>query len=241
MTRRKKEDPAGTAVGEAGGDETLEAFVARLHDEGVEAGRQEAERVVREARREAKEIVRSARSEAESLVAAAKERVAEEEARARAELELAARDAVLELRAALTETLSTILARRVSAELSDAAVVERLLEEVVRAYAKGDAARRPTAIRVSQGLAKEVGRWWRSELSEALRGETTVAVNPVLEAGFEYRIDGGTVEVSIDATVSKIMELMRPRLAEIVADGTAELGESSEPVLASAGSGDRRD
>lgn len=214
----------------------MEAFVARLHDEGVEAGRQEAERVLREARREAAEIVERAGSEADALVAAAKARVAEEEERGRAELKLAARDAVLELRAALTETLSTILAESVSRELSDAEVVERLLREVMGAYARADADRRPVDIRVPGALARDVTRWWKSELSAVLRGEASVEVNPVLEAGFEYRIDGGTVEMSVEATVAKVMELMRPRLREIVGDSAAGLeAASGEALVGSAG------
>ncbi len=224
---------SGQKQGEIRGEgaaETVEAFVARLHDEGVAAGRQEAERLLREARREAGEIEGRAKAEAESLIEAATSRVEEEKARARAELELAARDAVLELREALTETLSRILARAAERELGDEAVVVRLLEAVVKAYARADAERRPDEIRVPRPLMDAVESWWLGELSEALRVGGTLRVSPVLEAGFEYRIDGGTVEVSVEATVAKLMELVRPRLRQIVADGAAA-GSGGVPAL----------
>lgn len=228
--------PDDAPAPDARAGDTLESFVAQLHDEGVAAGRREAERLVREAREQASEIVARARAEADAILAEAVEREEAAAARARADLELAARDAVLQLRAALSETLTHVLRRAVSAELNDPEVVGTLLREVVRGYARADAERRPTEIRLPRALKEQLERWWMRELASALQeGTASLEAAPLLEGGFEYRVAGGTVEVSVEATVEKLLELVRPRLREIVVSGAqAANGAEVRPGLATA-------
>ena len=47
--------------------EGVQALISRLRDEGVQSGREEAERLVTQAREEAARIVEAARAEAETL------------------------------------------------------------------------------------------------------------------------------------------------------------------------------
>ena len=215
------DEPSGP--GRAGA--TLESFVALLHDEGIEAGRREAERLVGAARAEAEEILRAARAEAGALLDAALARSAEEETRVRAELELATRDAVLQLQATLAEVLRAAIARGVRAELSDGAFLKTLLLEVVTAYARADAAGRPTEVHLPRSLRDTFASWWLRELATSLTGAEAgpaPSIAAILEdAGFEYRVGGGTVEVSVDAATEKLMELVRPGLRELVAGAAA--------------------
>lgn len=237
MSRTDKSN--GAERGGSVATESLEAFVAQLHDEGVEAGRAEAERLVREAREQATAIVREARARADALLAEAEEGARRAEARGRDELELAARDAVLELQAALAETLTRVWSRGVAAELRDPEVLTALLREVVRAYAAGDAVGRPTEVRVPGRLARDVEAWWSRELADALESTASVTADPVLDAGFEYRIGGGAVEVTVESVVEKLMQSVQPRLREILTRGsetpTGEVREAARLV----GVGDR--
>lgn len=216
MTRSEKR--ADDATENAG--LTLESFVAKLHSEGVEAGREEAKRLSAAARREADEIVRRARAEADALLADARERAAAERARAEAELELAARDAVIELRSELDRVLETLLSRAVEARLRDPAFLGPLLREMAAAYARADAEGRPREARVPRELAEQLEAWWLKEVAAGLRGENGLRIQGALrDSGFEYRVSGGTVEVSVESTVEKLMALVRPRLREILDRG----------------------
>jgi V/A-type H+-transporting ATPase subunit E len=86
----------------------VQELVQRLREEGVAAGRREGEEIVAAAREEAARILADARREAEELTHASHDTIETERQAARAALELAARDAVLQLR----EQLEVAFVRR---------------------------------------------------------------------------------------------------------------------------------
>ncbi|MGD2071293.1 MAG: hypothetical protein PVI57_21670 [Gemmatimonadota bacterium] len=250
MARGDRRGPAdgsgGPDQGQDPSESTLEAFVARLHDEGVEAGRKEAERLVRDARREAEDVLGHARAEAERIIADAEARADRDVRRGRAELELAARDTVLDLTGSLARGLGEILGRAVEQELREPDVVRELLREVVRAYASADAdGARTVHARVPEGMKEDVERWAFGELAREMDGAGPIGLSATLEeAGFEYRVTDGTVEVSVDAAVELLMRFLTPRLGEALrraADGPHEPGAnggtSESGVVASASPG----
>jgi V/A-type H+-transporting ATPase subunit E len=110
----------------------VEALIERLREEGVARGRDEAERLAREAEARAAAIERKARQEADSVLETARReaealRTAGEDA-----LRLAMRDTVLELRAALTREVNDKVRRLISAELQREAFLQQLILEVAR-------------------------------------------------------------------------------------------------------------
>ncbi|MEJ2677844.1 MAG: hypothetical protein P8174_02075 [Gemmatimonadota bacterium] len=95
-TEEGRRDPQEEA--RTGPSATLESFVSRLHADGVEAGRKEAERLLQDARDQAEGIIGAAEEEARRIVESAEAKAKRETERVNAELRLAARDAVLQLR-----------------------------------------------------------------------------------------------------------------------------------------------
>ena len=75
--------------------ESLEAFVKKLQTEGVDAGKQAAEKIKKRAEHEAEKILVNAEKEAEKIIAEAKNSAEKELSRAQTELELAVRDTIL--------------------------------------------------------------------------------------------------------------------------------------------------
>ena len=207
---------------------TLESFVAQLHSEGVEAGRREAEEVIRSAESEAEEILRRARAEADAYAEEAREAAEAAGARGRAELELAVRDAILQLQAALTAVLRTLIEREVDEQLGDPGELKRLIGDVVEAYASADASGRPTEFRVPARTARQLEGWWTRELSGAAGGGATLSPS-LAAAGFEYDVAGGTVEVSVESVVDKLMELVRPGLREVVEEVASSAAAEAVP------------
>lgn len=108
----------------------VDALIARLRDEGVSAGRSEADRILSEARAQAHQILAKADAEArERLETAHKEadayRAAGEEA-----LKTAMRDTVLGMKARLMERFSTDVKRLVSRQMEDPEVLRQMVLEV---------------------------------------------------------------------------------------------------------------
>jgi V/A-type H+/Na+-transporting ATPase subunit E len=202
----------------------LEDFVARLHADGIESGRAEAERLIGEAHARADAIVAEAEARAAEKLAEAAARVEAMFAQGESEVGLAARDAVLNLHSTLTASLEALLRYDVKAALDDPVVVTDLVKSVVLQYARADARGvRRIKVDVPEELRRPVEAALLRELARGTSGESTRidVTGSLSEAGFEYRVgDGGTVEVTTEAVLDVLKSLMRPSLHRIL-NGTA--------------------
>lgn len=205
----------------------LEELVAKLHAEGVESGRAEARRLVEEARREAEAVRRRAEEEAAAIVAGARGEAAALRERTETELRLAARDAVVGLRASLARSLESVLRHGGTPVLSDAGVVRELLTAVVGEHARAEASgARRLEIRVPEALRERLEEWSLGELAALVReGGLEVDVRGGVEGcGFEYRVGATSVEVTVDSVVELLRELVRPGLLAALQDGVGADG-----------------
>ncbi|HMO28022.1 hypothetical protein [Enterovirga sp.] len=125
----------------------VDGLISRLRDEGVGAGRREAERLVRDAQAHAREILREAEAAAEARTARA---AAEAEALRRAgqeALNIAARDAVLDLKDRLTRRFAEEVAKTVSGAMKDEDLLKRMILAVAgRAREEGGIDRSAEAV-----------------------------------------------------------------------------------------------
>ena len=78
--------------------ESIESFVKKLQDEGVNAGKEAAEKIRNEAKLEADNMIADAKAEADQILAKARDNAGKQLHRMQTELELAARDVILKLR-----------------------------------------------------------------------------------------------------------------------------------------------
>ncbi len=127
MARNEENARSKTAEATASG---VEELIHRLRHDGVEAGRAEAERIVKDAENRANWLVEQGRAEAEQLLASAREETERFRASAEEALQVAARDAVLQMKDQLTQQFSTEIGRLVRGEMEHAALLERLILEV---------------------------------------------------------------------------------------------------------------
>jgi V/A-type H+-transporting ATPase subunit E len=109
----------------------LEGLIARLRDEGVAAGRSEAERILAEADATAHKLVEKAEAMAKAKIEAAQKeseslRRAGEEA-----LRAAMRDTVLNLKDQLTRRFTDDVAKMVSEKMCDGEMLKRMILAIV--------------------------------------------------------------------------------------------------------------
>jgi len=209
--------------------ETIESFVAKLQAEGVQAGRQAAEKLLDQAKAQAEEIISEARKQAEEIKAQADKEAAARMDRAQTELTLAARDAVLRLRDALRRGISRILAAGAQAQLADAGLLREVIRELVTTYAKADADGRGTVeVNVTPETRKKLVDWVIHELEQELVGQSGCSVNlreSLRQEGFELRISGSTVEVTLESVVNALADLVSPALRELLEPPAGEEGK----------------
>lgn len=121
MAKQQPAEPVSSGV---------DALIARLREDGVSAGRSDAEKIVADARAQAKRILDEATAEAKSkLETAHRESDAYRSAGEQA-LKSAMRDAVLEMKAQLMDRFSADVKRLVSHDLADPEMLRRLILEV---------------------------------------------------------------------------------------------------------------
>ena len=105
----------------------VDALIAKLRDEGVSAGRAEAEKIVSDAKATAERILSKARAEADQHLSAARKeadayRQAGEEA-----LKTAMRDAVLEMKAGMMQKFGADVKRLVSHHMQDPEILKSMI------------------------------------------------------------------------------------------------------------------
>lgn len=176
----------------------VQALIDRLRDQGVEAGRREADRLTTEARHEAHRIIEEARAEAERLRSSARKDAQAEQIAAREAMKLAARDAVLGVRNELGTRFAGHVRRLIGDELSDPEFVRRLILDVVDRVVPERTGSETVRILLPEGLVSiEQLRLKPEEIREGtLAHFVLTAARDLLEKGVEL-VPGGTGETGI--------------------------------------------
>jgi V/A-type H+/Na+-transporting ATPase subunit E len=208
--------------------ETIESFVAKLQEEGVQAGEAQAATLREEARKHAEKTIAEAKQQAEKILQDARKEADATLDRSRTELNLAARDTVLKLRDALSRALQAVIRQGSEQALDDLSFLGQVLHEVVESYAKSD--REGTdqiRISVKPELRDKLVDWALSEIGkervENTRKRIGIDLKGTLhQAGFEYTCAGATVEVTLDSVVELLSQMVSPRLREVLDNAVSE-------------------
>jgi V/A-type H+-transporting ATPase subunit E len=203
--------------------DTIEVFVEKLQQEGVEAGRAEAEKIRREAEEQARQIVEQAEAKAKKILADAQTESDQVKSRGETDLKLAARDIVTQLRDTLSRVIDTVLAAAVKDQLSDADLLKQLLLQTVQQYVDADI-KGEMEVSVSREMREKLAGWALEKFhpKDGSRGVSVGLHDSLNAAGFEYRITEGTIEITEAAVVELLSGMVGPRFRELVSSATGE-------------------
>lgn len=193
----------------------IESFVKTLESEGVDAGKRAAEKIEADAREQAETIIAEARAEADRIIEQAEAEAEKVQARMNSSLELAARDAVFMLREKLSQQLKILLNWNVEKALNEEETLAKILREVIPACTKTYAGDKlATEVNVPKELKSRLLESVIRELINSLRGQNVQidVKHNLTKAGFEYKIEGSTVEVSTESVTALLTEMIDPEL-----------------------------
>jgi V/A-type H+-transporting ATPase subunit E len=105
----------------------VEALIERLREQGVDAGRAEADKIVVEARRRAAQIVHEAETQAAELVEAARQETRMLQTGGEEALRIAMRDTVLRLKGELTGRFSAEVRRLIAVAMDQESFLKQLI------------------------------------------------------------------------------------------------------------------
>ncbi len=108
----------------------VDVLIARLREEGVSAGRSEADKITGDARAEAKRTLDKARAEAAQHLAASRKEADTYRAAGEEALKTAMRDTILDMKATLMERFSGDVKRLISHQLKDQEMLKQMILEL---------------------------------------------------------------------------------------------------------------
>jgi len=201
----------------------IQALIERLRGEGIDAGREEAARLLEQARQDIERLRAVARQDADGLLDRARAQACIEQEASLAAIRLACRDSMLRLREDFLHQFGDRLRRRVRDELVDIDLLRRVL----------------LALLTSGEAGKSNGNW-HSDLDELVRDVGTHMLADGIElvtdtgrAGMRLRLTGQDLELHVteDAVTDLLMEHLLPRVRRLLDGGPVAPEAPDTPEL----------
>lgn len=189
----------------------IQELTEKIYNEGVEKGRNEAERLIAEANAKAAVIVKNAEAQAEEIIAKARKTAEELDANTRSELKLYAAQAVGALK---SETASLVTDTIVKEGVNDA-FDNDLLKTVIVKIAERWSANEPLVISTSE--ADELKNYFVVKAKKLLdKGIEIKQVNGI--KGFSIAPADGSYKVNFgeDEFEAFLKSFLRPQMIELL-------------------------
>ncbi len=212
----------------------VDELIAKLREEGVAAGRAEAERIVADARAEAAQILDKASGEARSRLETARREADAYRAAGEEALKTAVRDTVLTMKADLMERFSTDVKRLVSQQIGDPEILQKMVLEIAgrardRADIEDDDALEvvlPEAVIGLEDLRnnpEELGQGRLTKLVLGLTGEmlrkgVTFSASEDAAAGIRVKVEDKSVTLDLtdEAVAALLLQHLQPRFRAVL-------------------------
>ncbi len=211
----------------------VEGLINRLRDDGVKAGQEKADQVLREAREQAAQIVAQAKAEATEMLNKARSEIETEKAAAKESLRVAIRDTELKMEAELKANFSAGVKRLVSVEMRDKEFLRHVILAIA-GLAAGDKAcgEQPVEVLLPKELFEtdEQGTRLTEEgtarmrhlvlgiTGEMLREGVELKPSEDMSGGIRIQLVGEDLEIDLsDKAISELLlEFLLPRYRAIV-------------------------
>lgn len=212
----------------------VDALITRLRDEGVAAGREQADQLLAEARQQAHALIETAEADARQRVEVACKQAAAELSAGQEALRTAMRDAVLEMKSTLNHQFAEDVRRLVSAQLKEPELLRELILEIAgkaRAEARVDDGEDVVMLLPEHAIGLEELRENPKELqggqlTELVRGLTgdllregvSFEGSDAIEAGVHVKVRDHDVllDLSDQAVAALLLQHLQPRFRAIL-------------------------
>ncbi|MHC4321492.1 MAG: hypothetical protein ACYST3_04375 [Planctomycetota bacterium] len=193
----------------------VQELITRLKDNGVKAGRDEAQRMIKDAQEKAVNIVAQARAEAEELLKSTRAEIEVEKNTAKESLKMAIRDTELMLESKLKTRFAEHVKHLISSELED----KEFLKQLILKITSGSCSDIPENKELILLVSKEKLDPLVLEISgTVLRKGIEIKPSETVNAGILIRMKGEDVEIDLsDNAISEILlKYLLPRYRAIL-------------------------
>jgi V/A-type H+/Na+-transporting ATPase subunit E len=197
----------------------VESLIDRLRDQGISAGRTQADTLITAAQKEASDIVANAQREADALLVEARTEAAKLKAAGENAVALAMRDTLLSLEGEILQNFHNSLVRLIKEQLADPQFLRRLILEVAGKAAVATADKRVQLLLPADTVSLDdllrkpepatpgtLMHFVQSLGAAMLRDGLSFGVSEEIQAGIQVRLVDD--DVRIDLTESAMSELL---------------------------------
>lgn len=191
----------------------IQEITSKLYAEGIEKGKEEADKIVAEAKVLRDQIVEEAKKEAEQIVASAKKETGEWKSNTESELKLFASQATEALKSEITNLVTGKLsASNVKAAVEDKTFMQKLITELVQNWSKNETL--TIGVESSEELKQYISENAKYLLDKGLKIES---VNG-LKTGFILSPEDGSYRVKFgeEEFIEYFREFLRPQIQKLL-------------------------
>lgn len=191
----------------------IQELTSKLYSEGVEKGKEEAEKILAEANTQKKKILEEAEAKAKQIVDLAKKEASELKSNTESELKLYANQSSEALKSEITNLITDkISSSNVKSATTDISFMQKLIVELVKNWAKDE----KLTIGVESG--DELESYIASNAKDLLeKGLKIESVNGI-KTGFTVAPENGTYKVKFgeEEFVEYFKEFLRPQIQKLL-------------------------
>ena len=191
----------------------IQELTSKLYSEGVEKGREEADKIVAEALVRKEQILNEAKAKAGDIIATAEKEAAELKKHTESELKLYASQSSAALRSEITNLVTDKLATmNVKAATADKTFMQQLIVELVKSWAdKGN-------LTIGAGDAAALESYIASNAKQLLDGGLQIESVNGVGTGFTLSPADGSYKVKFGEAefIAYFKEFLRPRVQKLL-------------------------
>ncbi len=187
-------------------------FAKQLREDGIEAAKGEAAKILADARKEAEKIVSVAQADAAKLEKEAKHKIQQEKHRSEDEMRLVARDLVNGFHKRIEEVATRLLKEKVAESLNDKEVVKTAIIEML----KSQSDKKDWEVSLGAKIAKPLVDVVVAQFKE--KGAVAKLGQELDKAGYEMRASGSSevFELTDESVIETFKKLLSPELKKLL-------------------------
>lgn len=196
-------------------DNTLQVLTEKLYNEGVEKGKEEAEKILTEAQAEANRIIDAATQKGTEIVNSARQKAADLETKTRSELQQASQHVVNALK---QEVVSLIGGTLVTEAIREITRDKEYMQKLVLAAVTNWVGEKNLSVVVPESEQAELKAFLASKAGQLLDKGLHIESANHIKAGFQIGPVDGNYKVSFTETdfINFFKEFIRPQMVEML-------------------------
>ncbi len=194
-------------------DTKIQELTEKIYREGVEKGKEEANRIISEANDQKKTILSEAEAEAKRIIAAAEKQATELKKNTEAELKLFASQSVEALKSEVANLITgEITSSNVKAVVSDKEFMQKVILEMAKEWSKND------GLTIQTSEADALKKYFESNAKDLLNKGVKIEKVNGKNSSFAIVPSDGSYKVTFgeEEFVSFFKEFLRPQLVEML-------------------------